>query len=225
MATRTKKKKLVEGTDPIQPAPTSQFPPAMRWGWRAVHPDGRSSNGFRWPLGGGWVDAGGPIIQHGGACPEMPGDGICIGLKPEGVASGGIPAITCLIVGWMPEDELGRDEIKVRVRRARVLEVVDLPRWIREGKFSGANLSSANLRSADLYSANLSSANLRGADLYSANLRGADLSSADLYSANLSSANLRGADLSSANLRGANLSGANWNDLTVWPPNFTPPKK
>ena len=39
-----------------------------------------------------------------------------------------------------------------------------------------ANLSYANLRSADLRSANLSSADLRSADLSSANLRSADLS-------------------------------------------------
>jgi hypothetical protein len=48
---------------------------------------------------------------------------------------------------------------------------------------------------ADLSFANLRSANLRSADLSFANLRSADLSSADL-----SFANLRSADLSSANL-------------------------
>jgi hypothetical protein len=67
-----------------------------------------------------------------------------------------------------------------------------------------ADLSSADLRSADLRYADLSSADLRSADL-----RYADLSSADLRSANLSSADLRSANLSSADLRSANLSSAN----------------
>jgi hypothetical protein len=53
---------------------------------------------------------------------------------------------------------------------------------------SGANLSSADLSGADLYGANLSGADLSGADLYGANLSGADLSGADLYGANLSGA-------------------------------------
>ena len=74
-----------------------------------------------------------------------------------------------------------------------------------------ANLSFANLRSANLSSADLSSANLRfadlcSADLSSASLRSADLSSADLSSADLSLADLSFADLSSADLSLANLS-------------------
>jgi uncharacterized protein YjbI with pentapeptide repeats len=69
------------------------------------------------------------------------------------------------------------------------------------------DLSSANLRFADLSSANLSFADLSFADLSSANLSSANLRFADLSSANLSSANLRFADLSSANLSSANLNG------------------
>jgi len=79
---------------------------------------------------------------------------------------------------------------------------------LRGADLSSADLSSANLRGADLSSADLSSANLRGADLRGANLRGADLSSADLSSANLRGADLRGANLRGADLRGANLRGA-----------------
>jgi len=69
--------------------------------------------------------------------------------------------------------------------------------------FHSANLSYADLRSADLSSANLSSADLRSADLSSANLRSANLSYANLSSANLRSANLSYANLSSANLSSA----------------------
>jgi len=57
--------------------------------------------------------------------------------------------------------------------------------------------------------ANLSRANLSGADLTGANLTGADLTGADLSRAYLTGANLSGADLSRANLSGANLSRAN----------------
>ena len=73
---------------------------------------------------------------------------------------------------------------------------------------SGADLSSAYLRSADLRSAYLSSADLRGAYLSSADLRSADLRSADLRGADLSGADLSGAYLSGADLSGAYLSGA-----------------
>jgi hypothetical protein len=69
-------------------------------------------------------------------------------------------------------------------------------------------LSSADLSYADLRSANLSYADLSCADLRSANLRSADLSYADLRSANLRSADLSSADLSYADLRSANLRSA-----------------
>ena len=73
---------------------------------------------------------------------------------------------------------------------------------------SYANLSSANLSYADLSSANLSSANLRYANLSYANLSHANLRYANLSYANLSHANLSYADLSSADLSYANLSSA-----------------
>ena len=53
----------------------------------------------------------------------------------------------------------------------------------------------------------LSGADLSGANLRYANLRGADLSGANLRYANLSGANLRDANLSGADLSGANLRG------------------
>ena len=62
--------------------------------------------------------------------------------------------------------------------------------------------------SALIIAAIKSGANLSGANLYSADLRGANLYSADLRGANLSGANLTGANLSGANLAGANLRGA-----------------
>jgi len=74
---------------------------------------------------------------------------------------------------------------------------------------SGANLSSAKLREADLSGANLRGAKLSGADLSGADLRGANLSGAKLSMAGLNEAILFGANLNRANLSGAYLNGAN----------------
>jgi uncharacterized protein YjbI with pentapeptide repeats len=79
---------------------------------------------------------------------------------------------------------------------------------LSHANLSSADLKSADLRYADLKSANLSYADLRYADLKSANLSYADLRYADLKSANLSYADLRYADLKSADLKSANLSYA-----------------
>ena len=68
---------------------------------------------------------------------------------------------------------------------------------------------------ADLSSANLRSADLSYADLRSADLSSADLSYADLSSANLSSADLSYADLSSANLRSAKLKPINDKEVII----------
>ena len=88
-----------------------------------------------------------------------------------------------------------------------------------------ADLSSANLRYANLYGDDLRYADLSGADLYGAyiegaNLRGANLSGANLRNTNLSSANLRntnlsGAELVCADLSGADLSGADLGDANL----------
>ncbi len=87
---------------------------------------------------------------------------------------------------------------------------------LRKANLSTANLISADLRSANLSTANLFTANLTSADfstanlshtyLSSANFQGADLISSDLQDANFFSANLQGANLSSADLQGADLS-------------------
>ena len=203
------------------------------WGMRSVHPDFTSSRGFRWPFPGGVAEAPGPIIaSNRGACPQSEGDGICTALTAQGMASGGIPAHTVLITAHAAADVLGADEIKVRVRRATVVEVVDLPGMARAGKLSraylrGADLYGADLYGADLYGADLGGANLGGANLYGADLGGADLGranlrGADLYGANLRGANLRGANLYGANLGRANLRGADADQYTRWPEGFNP---
>ena len=87
---------------------------------------------------------------------------------------------------------------------------------LTEADLSRASLSGAYLKGAYLSWADLRGAYLKGADLIWADLSWADLSWADLSWANLSAAYLKGANLSWANLSGADLSGADlsWADLS-----------
>ena len=77
-----------------------------------------------------------------------------------------------------------------------IIEILNLHKKWLLGEPDGvrADLSYADLRSANLSGANLSYADLRSADLSYADLRSADLRSADLSGANLRSADLSGAD-------------------------------
>ncbi|HVI59941.1 MAG TPA: pentapeptide repeat-containing protein [Luteimonas sp.] len=79
----------------------------------------------------------------------------------------------------------------------------------RSWDLAQADLSKANLISAELDGANLKRANLQGADLTRASLRGADFSNADLGNASLQLADLREADLRGAKLDHADLRFAN----------------
>ena len=78
-----------------------------------------------------------------------------------------------------------------------------------EADLSGADLSEAYLREADLSGANLSHADLSEAYLREANLSGADLEYADLSGADLPDADLSEAWLTMADLSGARLTEAN----------------
>jgi hypothetical protein len=175
-----------------EPALTEAARHDLRLGWRAVHPDLRSRDGFRYPFPGQWADAGGPILDHDDACPRQAGDGLCVAKTWRGAASGGIPAATVLLVGYGDADVYGEDDHKVRVGAMLVLDVVDVAAMARRADLRGANL--------------------RGANLWGANLRDADLRGA----------NLGGANLGGANLWGANLVGAGANRYTAWPTGFIP---
>lgn len=138
----------------------------MATAWRAVHPDLRSSRGFRWPWPGNEAVAplpDGKEFTLGHPCPLFPGDGLCLAKTWRGAASGSIPAITCLLVEFDEADVLGEDDDKLRVSRCRVVDVFDGPALIRDGWCAGANLRGANLGGA-----NLRGANLRGANLWAA---------------------------------------------------------
>jgi uncharacterized protein YjbI with pentapeptide repeats len=72
---------------------------------------------------------------------------------------------------------------------------------------TGADLADADLAGANLAGADLSHANLVNADLRLANLTNTDLRCADFTDANLTNADLRCAKLADANLRRADLTG------------------
>ena len=191
---------------------------------RSVHGDFTSSRGFRWPFPGGEAVADAPVTEWNGPCPSAPGDGLCLGKTWGGIASGGISASTLLLCSFRPADVLGEDDHKVRVFRARVLEVFTFAGLLAEATederadlagaylagayLAGANLAGADLARADLARANLARANLAGANLAGANLARADLAGANLARADLAGANLAGAYLARADLAGANLAGA-----------------
>ena len=163
-------------------------------GIRSVRPDGRSHHdpSFRWPWPGNWT----PRIDADASAAEC-SHGLHIALGWRGLSATG-PVHVCQIVGYRAADVAHVGATKLRVSQAAVLDVWDVHRMVRDGNLVGANLSGANLRSADLSGANLVGANLRSADLY-----GADLRYADMYGANLRYADLRYADLYGANLRSA----------------------
>ena len=168
-----------------------EAPEGMILGWRSIRPDLRSRDEFRWPWPGGWAEApddGRDLTTNhpDKACPSETLGGLCLAKTWKGARSGGVPAHVGLVVAYRPEDVLGEDADKLRVRRCFVLDVVDLSR-------------------ANLYRADLGGADLSGADLYRANLTGADLGGANLGGADLYRANLTRADLTGAYLDGAYL--------------------
>ena len=191
-----------------------EAPDGMILGWRSIRPDLRSRGGFRWPWPGQWAespDDGRDLTGNhpNKACPSPTLGGLCLAKTWAGARSGSIPAHTALIVAYQPDDVLGRDDHKLRVRRCLILDVIDVCDHIQQGHAAGADLSGADLDGANLTGANLAGAFLDGANLYGANLTGANLTGANLRWATLGGANLTGANLTRAFLDGANLYGAN----------------
>ena len=146
------------------------------WGIKSTRPDLTTLNGYQWPFPGGIAECDPKKIdaESASACPRHEGDGLCVATSWRGMASGGLPARTLLLVAYGADEVLGRDDTegKLRCPRVAVVALADGERLLREAG------SGADLRGADL-----SGANLRGADLSGANLRGANLSRADLRGA------------------------------------------
>ena len=193
------------------------------WGIKSVHPDLITTMGFRWALPGGLNISNDALNRKNtDACPTRQGDGLCVATSWRGMASGGIPARTLLLVAYREEDVVGRDIPQGKLRIGGVVAsvaLVDGERLIREygrdADLIGANLIGANLVDANLQGANLRDANLQSADLQYADLQYADLRCAKLQCADLQYADLQGADLQGANLRDANLRGANLQSVNL----------
>jgi hypothetical protein len=143
------------------------------WAIKSTRPDLTTKNGYQWPFPGNATEFH-ALLDHDSSCPREPGDGVCVALDWHGMASGGFPARTLLLVAYRSVDARGDDSGKMRVSQAFVVALVDGESFVRK---NGAG--------ADLYGANLYGANLYGADLYGANLYGANLYGANLYGANL----------------------------------------
>ncbi len=174
-------------------------------GWKLVRPDLRARYGFRYPWPGGVAEQDGP--EDGEPC----GSGLHLAKTWAGAAGGCNGCTTALLLAYRPDDVLGEDRDKLRVRRALVLDVIDVIEAVRLRGFG------ADFKGAVFYRADLHSANLRGSRLSGVSLAGADLSGSDLCGTNLCSANLL-AD----GLREAGLSGAIYNVFTRWPKGFDP---
>lgn len=133
------------------------------WGMRSVHPDLRSSRGFRWPFPGNWAECDFNLLtEHLGGCPQQAGDGLCVADTYAGMASGGIPASVLLLCAYSSHDVLGHETGKSRVARVSVVDLIDGAQLVR-AYGSHADLSGAYLTGADLAGANLTGANLAGA--------------------------------------------------------------
>jgi len=135
------------------------------WGIKSTRPDLTTRGGYRWPFPGNTATAP-DMADHNDPCPRFAGDGLCVALDWNGMASGGFPARTLLLVAYRASEAHG-NRSKVRVPAVHVVALVDGEALIR------ASGTRANLYGANLSGANLSVANLRGADLDRANLRGA----------------------------------------------------
>ena len=185
------------------------LPPTFTdWGVKSVRPGLKTYLDFQWPAPGQVVkcEEGSIDRDNTSNCPNRIGDGLCVGTTWAGMASGGIPAITLLLVAYRRADVLGEHPGRLRTSEVAVVAIVDGARLLRE-EGARADLREANLREADLRGANLYGADLHGANLYGADLREANLYGADLREADLREANLREADLREANLYGADLHG------------------
>ena len=189
------------------------------WGLKSVRPDLMTTRGFQWALPGGLNLSNYAFNpENTSPRPNEQGDGLCVATTWLGMATGGIPALTLLLVAYRAADVAGRDLNKLRVKGVVAsVALVDGARLVREhgreanlrgADLGGMNLRDARLRGADLRDADLQGAFLFGADLQDADLRGAFLFGADLQDANLSGADLLGANLQRADLRGADLEGA-----------------
>jgi hypothetical protein len=141
------------------------------WAIKSVRPDLRTRNGFRWPFPGNATERV-VLLDHNRSCPEREGDGVCVATTWAGMASGGFPARTLLLLAYRAAESRGDETGKLRVPQAFVVDVIDGEQLlVHHGR--GANLGGADLEGAYLGGADLGGANLGGANLEGAYLEGA----------------------------------------------------
>jgi hypothetical protein len=131
------------------------------WGIKSTNPDLRTKNDYRWPFPGNETEYL-HLDDHESSCPKRVGDGICVATTWAGMASGGFPAVTLLLVAYRVGEARSDEEGKFRVPQAFVVDLVDGARLIRKNG-RGANLRGANLWGADLSYENREYAKSKGA--------------------------------------------------------------
>ncbi len=113
------------------------------WGIKSTRPDLTTRNGYQWPFPGKTATA--PNMQdHGKSCPREEGDGLCVATSWAGMASGGFPARTLLLVAYNAAEARGNEADKLRVPKVRVVALID-----------GEALLKKSGKNADLYGADL----------------------------------------------------------------------
>ena len=119
------------------------------WGIKSVQPDLKTYAGFQWPTPGQIEKCEESQIDRDNKsdCPNWKGDGLCVGTTWGGMSSGGIPAITLLLVAYREEDVLGERPGKLRTSEVAVVAIVDGARLLREVG-ADADLRGAYLRDA-----------------------------------------------------------------------------
>ena len=221
------------------------------WALKSTRADLTTFDLYQWPQPGGIAecDPAEIVVGSDGPCPSEYGDGLCVGLNWDAMASGGFPARTLLLVAYATKDILGQGDGKVRVSKAAVVAIVDGERLLAEHsntqdlsgalltgmKFNlfrmcGVTLTSANISRASFRMACLEDANLKGAeanraDFSHAFMRGANfyssyLGGADFYSAQAEEALFENARLYDANLEGIFARNANFMRLFARGANF-----
>ena len=201
------------------------------WALKSTSPDLTTFDRYQWPQPGGIAecDPAEIVVGSDGPCPSEYGDGLCVGLNWDAMASGGFPARTLLLVAYATKDILGQGDGKVRVSKAAVVAIVDGERLLnghsKTQDLSGASLEGmkfnfSRMCGITLTSANISRASFRMACLEDANLKWAEANRADfshafMRGANFYSSYLGGADFYSAHVVEALFENARLYDATL----------
>ena len=184
------------------------------WALKSTRPDLTTFDHYQWPQPGGVAecDPAEIVVGSDGPCPSAYGDGLCVGLNWDAMASGGFPARTLLLVAYATKDILGRGDGKVRVSKAAVVAIVDGERLLAEHSkmqdLTGASLEGMKFNFSRMYGITLTSANIQRASFREAYLEDANFKWAEANHADFSHACMRGANFYASELGGAKFYGA-----------------